>query len=76
MARFTAGLLKTAMQTLYKFEEKSLESYVRQMENDKLKEYIKENLGDKLERYRHKSVINGYIYVENQNVETTQQMTP
>ena len=28
MSRFTAGLLKTAMQTLYQFESENLQEYV------------------------------------------------
>lgn len=33
MKRFVAGLLKTAMQTVYKFEEESLSKYVASIDS-------------------------------------------
>ena len=61
MARFTAGLLKTAMQTLYQTESEKLEEYVRQMENNALHEYITQTLSENIERHRVTNIVNGYI---------------
>jgi hypothetical protein len=33
MKRFVAGLLKTAMQTVYKFEEESIKQYLASLES-------------------------------------------
>jgi hypothetical protein len=40
MKRFVAGLLKTAMQTVYKFEEESLANYIASIDTGVV-EYIK-----------------------------------
>ena len=59
MSRFSAGLLKTAMQTLYQIESEKLEEYVRQMEKDTLHEYISQTLSENIERHRVTNIVNG-----------------
>ena len=48
MSRFTAGLLKTAMQQIYKYEASYIQKYVEQIDAESLSDYIKETNGDKI----------------------------
>ena len=48
MARFVSGLLKSAMQTVYQFEEQSIANYIKQMDSSRISTYIKSVSSDKL----------------------------
>ena len=41
MSRFTAGLLKTAMQQIYKHEQEMIKRYIDMLEAEKIIDYIK-----------------------------------
>ena len=45
MARFTAGLLRTAMQNLYASEKEALAEYIQRMEAGNIAEHIMQNSG-------------------------------
>ena len=41
MSRFTAGLLKTAMQQIYYHEKDAIINYIEQMEQGKIVDFVK-----------------------------------
>jgi len=52
MSRFTSGLLKTAMQTIYDHEKKPLLDYINEMEKGNITDYIMQSCGDKIESHK------------------------
>lgn len=48
MGRFVSAILKTAMETIYKYEEAALAQYIKQMDSGSLMSYIERASGDKL----------------------------
>lgn len=54
MSRFTAGLLKTAMQQIYKHEVDYIKKYIEHVEKGDLDGYIKSTNGDRIQSFRQK----------------------
>ena len=54
MSRFTAGLLKTAMQQIYKHEAEWIQKYIEQMDAGSVTAYIRQTNGDKIANLREK----------------------
>ena len=54
MSRFTAGLLKTAMQQIYKHEEEWIQRYIEQMDAGNISDYIKQTNSDKIQNLRER----------------------
>ena len=54
MSRFTAGLLKTAMQQIYKHEVDYIKKYIEHVEKGDLDSYIKSTNGDRIQSFRQK----------------------
>jgi hypothetical protein len=48
MSRFVSAILKTAMETVYRFEEASLAQYIKQMDSGQIINYIKAISEEKL----------------------------
>lgn len=48
MSRFTAGLLKTAMKTVYEYEKEILQNYTNQLESGNIVDYVVSLEGDSL----------------------------
>ena len=54
MSRFTAGLLKTAMQQIYQHEKDAITKYIEKMEQGKVVDYIRSTNQDKIQDLRQK----------------------
>ena len=48
MARFTSGLLKTAMNTLYQYEEKGIQNYIKNMDKVDPVAYVQKTQSQKI----------------------------
>jgi len=66
MQRFTSGLLRTAMQTLYKYEEAGIANYLKRIENHSVVGFIQETQASKIIKITEENTKTG------QNIDLTQ----
>ena len=59
MSRFTSGLLKTAMETLYKHEQQALMAYINKIDSVAPVSYIQETQGQKVVRISEDNLTTG-----------------
>ena len=67
MARFTAGLLKTSMSTLYRHEKDLLKQYLEMMDNGNITQQIIDLPGENLVSHEERHILTHVVASESNN---------